>query len=193
MSNYNKIGITRPSAGLTHPFKIDISKEGKNSDGTPKYALAVNFHSRLYESLDLKNQYLQYNRVNINGLDFKKSVPNSFPGKNFYCVLEINISNLRATAPARIVWVESDQSEEELAPVVFEGVSNLRQIKARAIIGVFVSDDEAIAGTPGGSENAVNTAYIMQFVNTNLMMCNMVFDGIPIVYPVPFIGGRLNF
>jgi hypothetical protein len=192
MSNYNKIGITRPSAGLVHPFKIDIAKAGKNADNTPKYTLAVNYHSRLYENLDLKDKYLQFNRVNIAGLDAIKEVPTTFPGKNFYCVLEINVSNLRAVPPARIVWVESDQSEEELAPIEFQDSSNLRQTKARIIIGIFVSDDEAIAGLPGG-ESAVNTAYIMQFINTNLMLSNMVFDGVPVIYPVPFGGGRLNF
>jgi hypothetical protein len=197
MSNYNKIGITRPSAGQAHPFKIDVSKEGKNADGTPKYALAVNYHSRLYDGLDLQDKYLQYKQVEIkkfteDGIDFKKPVPNSFPGKNFYCVLEINVTNLRAVPPAKILWVESDQSEQELAPVEFQDSSNLRQTKARIIIGVFVSDDEAVAGLPG-NESAVNTAYIMQNIHTNLLMCNMVFDGVPIIYPVPFGGGRLNF
>jgi hypothetical protein len=190
--SFNKIGITRPTVGLVHPFKIDIGKKGAKADKTPQYTLAVNYHSRLYESLDLKSDKLQYNRVNISGLDATKDVPASFPGKNFYCVLEVNISNLKAVAPARIVWVESDQSEEDLAPVVFESSSNLRQTKARIIIGVFVADDEAVAGLPG-NESAVNTAYLLQFVNTNLIMCNMVFDGIPIIYPVPFGGGRLNF
>jgi hypothetical protein len=197
MSSFNKIGITRPTAGQTHPFKIDIGKKGSKSDGTPTYTLAVNYHSRLYGPLKLANDKLQYEKIAIkefgeDGIDFAKEVPNSFPGKNFYCVLEMDISNLKVTPPAKIVWVSSDQSEAELAPVVFEGSDNLKQTKARVIIGVFVADDEAIAGLPG-NDSAVNTAYIMQFVNTNLIMCNMVFDGIPIVYPVPFAGGRLNF
>ena len=36
------------------------------------------------------------------------------------------------------------------------------------------------------------TGYITQFVHSDLMICNMVFDGVPVILPVPFVGGRLN-
>jgi hypothetical protein len=191
MSNYNKIGITRPSAGQAHPFKIDISKTGTRQDGTPIYSLAVNYHSRLFTQMSKTEKYLQWVKKNITGLDFVKEVPSSFPGENFYCVLKIEVNNLQ-TQDAEIIWVSDDKTVNELQPVTFDSSDNLKQVEARIIIGVFVADDEAVAGLPG-NESAVNTAYIMQNINTNLLMCNMVFDGVPVIYPVPFAGGRLNF
>lgn len=192
MSNYNKIGITRPTAGQTHPFKIDIRKNGTRSDGNPIYSLAVNYHSRLFTGMGKTDKYLQWLKIPIEGLDQQQDVPSTFPGQNYYCVLKITVNNLQATQ-AQIIYVSNDQTVNQLQPVTFEGSSNLRQVEARIIIGVFVSDDEAIAGTDNTSGGAVNTAYIMQNINTNLLMCNMVFDGIPVIYPVPFGGGRLNF
>jgi hypothetical protein len=191
MSNYNKIGITRPTAGQAHPFKIDIGKKGTRSDGTPIYYLAVNYHSRLFTGMGKTSKYLQWLKIPIKGLDFPQDVPSSFPGQNYYCVLKVTVNNLSAEE-AEIIWVSNDKTVNELQPVTFEGSDNLKQVEARIIIGVFVSDDEAVAGLPG-NESAVNTAYIMQNINTNLLMCNMVFDGAPIIYPVPFAGGRLNF
>lgn len=192
MSNYNKIGITRPTAGQAHPFKIDISKKGSRGDGSPIYALAVNYHSRLFTGMGKTDKYLQWLKINITGLDAKQEVPSTFPGQNYYCVLKITVNNLQATE-AEIIWVSNDKSVNELQPVTFESGTNLKQIEARLIIGVFVADDEAIAGTDNTDGGAVNTAYIMQNINTNLIMCNMVFDGVPVIYPVPFGGGRLNF
>lgn len=194
MSSYNKIGITRPTVNLVHPFKIDIKKNGSRADGSPLYVLAVNYHSRLFTGMSKTNaggSFLQWQKINIKGLDFDKEVPSTFPGQNFYCVLKVKVANLQATE-AEITWVSNDQSVNDLQPVTFESSTNLKQTEAKIIIGVFVSDDESLAGTPPG-ESAVNTAYIMQNINTNLLMCNMVFDGIPVIYPVPFGGGRLNF
>jgi hypothetical protein len=191
---YSKTAITRPTAGQTHPFKIDISKKGSRSDGTPIYTLAVNFHSRLFTGMGFTNQggaFLQWQQLDIQGLDAAQPVPSTFPGQNYYCVLRITVNNLQATQ-ARIIWVSNDASVNQLQPVTFESSENRRQTEARIIIGVFVSDDEAIAGTDNTGGGAVNTAYIMQNINTNLLMCNMVFDGVPVVYPVPFAGGRLN-
>ena len=75
MSNYYKIGVTRPSIGMAHPFKIDIGKKGKKQDGTPQYTLAVNYHSRLYVGMKFRDQYLSYEKISITGLDFVKLVP----------------------------------------------------------------------------------------------------------------------
>jgi hypothetical protein len=191
MSNYYKIGITRPSVGLVHPFKIDIGKKGKRADGAPQYTLAVNYHSRLYVGMKIRDKYLSYEKKSITGLDFIKEVPPEFggePSQNIYCVLELGISNLQVQT-AKIEYRVGDKNEDELDPIVFESSDNLRQTGARIIIGVLTLDDEAIAGLPSSD---AKTPYIVQFVNTNLMIANMVFDGIPIIYPVPFIGGRLN-
>lgn len=188
MSNYYKIGVTRPSVGLSHPFKITIGKDGKKGDGTPQYTLAVNYHSRLYTGLRSRDKYLSYNKKNIIGLDFPEKVPDQFPKENVYCVLDLKIDNYSVTK-AEIKYVFDDKNQEELDPIVFLSEDDLRQVGARVIIGVLVNDDEVVAGLPASD---AKTPYIVQFVNTNLMMSNMVFDGIPVIYPVPFIGGRLN-
>lgn len=172
----------------THPFFIKtIVKNGT-------YYAAVHYHSRLFIGMTLNDQYLSYKKVPITGLDLLETIPDTFKagGKNFYCVLEITVSNLTAIK-AEIVWVEDDKSVEKLNPVVFESGSNLKQTKARIIIGVCVFDGEETPGTLSTDFGGASTGYVMQFVNTNLMMTNMVFDGIPIIYPVPFGGGRLNF
>ena len=192
---YNRITIPTVKIGLVHPFKIDVLKNGVRSDGTPIYALAVNYHSRIYSGMDKTNKYLQWSRVpgtypKIPGVDILQEVPSTFPGQNYYCVLKIVVNNLQPTE-AQIIWVSDDKSVNELQPITFESSNNLRQTEARIIIGTLVDDDEAIAGTP--PEGRINTPYIVQNVNTNLIMCNMVFDGIPVIYPVPFAGGRLNF
>jgi hypothetical protein len=168
----------------SHPFKLFLIKSGGN-----KYA-AIPYHSRLFTGMTKNSKYLSPSKIAIEGLDDTQLIPKSFPGKNFYCVLEVDILNLNATK-AKIVWVQDDKSVENLNPVVFDNQQDLRQIKARAIIGVLVNDKEAVPASPAGT--SVKTSYVMQFVHTDLMMCNMVFDGVPVILPVPFIGGRLNF
>jgi len=195
MSSFNKIAITRPSAGQAHPFKIDIGKKSATKEGKPQYTLAVNYHSRLFIGMSKTEKYLQWSKIAIKGLGFSKDVPSSFGAQksaNFYCVLKVTVNNLQAKK-AEIVWVSDDKTVNELQPVTFEGSDNLKQVEARIIIGVLVLDDEAIAGVASDDDTSVNTAYIMQNINTNLLMCNMVFDGVPVIYPVPFAGGRLNF
>jgi hypothetical protein len=184
---YNRSIVPTFKITTSHPFKIDILRNGSKSDGTPQYGLAVSFHSRLFTGLSKTEEFLQYNQINITGLDFLQNVPASFPGKNYYCILKIMVSNLQATS-AKIEWVSDDASVDSLQPVKFQSSQDRRQTEARIIIGVLVNDDEAIAGTP--PEGLINTTYIIQNINTNLIMCNMVFDGIPVVYPVPFAGGR---
>jgi len=166
-----------------HPFFIDyIKKAGKEY-------LGVNYHSRLFTGMSKTSKYLQWNKITITGLDYRQPIPSSFPGKNYYCVLKITVSNLIATK-AEIIWVSDDKSVNDLQPVTFDSADNLRQTEARIIIGVCVFDMESTAGT---TSKGVNSGYITQFVHSDLIICNMVFDGIPIIYPVPFGGGRLNF
>jgi hypothetical protein len=193
--SYSRIAVPRVKITQVHPFKIDILKDGSRSDGTPKLFLAVNYHSRIYSGMSKTGKYLQWSRVpgtetSISGTDLKQEVPSTFPSQNYYCVLKITVNDLQATK-AEIIWVSNDKSVNDLQPITFQDGSNLKQTEARIIIGVLVSDDESVAGTP--PEGRINTPYIMQFINTNLIMCNMVFDGTPVVYPVPFGGGRLNF
>lgn len=169
-----------------HPFVLEQIDVGGTS------YITVHYHSRLFTGMKLEGKYLSFKKIGIKGLDFLKKIPSTFPGKNLYCVLEITISELNPTK-AEIVWVEGDQSANELNPVEFSDASSLKQSKARIIIGVLVFDAEEIAGGPSPSSGGVSTEYISQFVHNDLIMCNMVFDGVPIIYPVPFAGGRLNF
>lgn len=184
---YSK-NLTPKITKRVHPFYIDIVNRNNK-----KYA-AVNYHSRLFTRLEIENNYMIHKIQTITGLDFEKEIPGSFPGKNFYCVLKIKIDSLRISnenKAATIEWVEGDQSET-LKPVIFDSNDNARQTEARIIIGVLVNDGEATAGTLSPDLGGARTNYIIQFVSTDLIMTNMVVDGIPIVYPVPFIGGGLN-
>ncbi len=184
---YSK-SLTPKDVKKTHPFKIELSlNKGK------RY-LAVNYHSRLYTGFELKNQYLVHKQKSIKGLDFKKEVASSFPGKNFYCVLNIKINDLQISnddQAASIKWVVDDKSED-LRPVVFESAEVLNQKEARIILGVLVFDGESTAGTLSPDLGGAKISYISQFVTTDLIMTHMVVDGVPILYPVPFIGSSLN-
>lgn len=169
------------------PFKIDwrVSKVG----GERKYNFAVNYHSMIYKGMNTRGQYLEYDTLTINGLDTIKEAPSSFPKtKNFYCILKVTVSNLQAQS-AKIEWVEGDDKQDDLAPIKFENSDSYKQTEARVIIGVAVRDLEA---SPGLVKDTIKTVYVMQYVNTNLIMANMVFNGIPVTYPVPIHGGRLN-
>lgn len=191
--SYFSLGQTRPFS-LTHPFKIDIHRKSTAESGT-KYYLAANYHSRLYQGFKSNDKFLEYKNLYIEGLDNLKEVPATFPDKNFYCVLNITVQNLRATN-AKIIWAEQpeDSSEQggELSPIVFESAENKRQTEARIIIGAFVADDKSIAGLSTPDANDDMSAYIMQFVHSNLLLCNMVADGVPVLYPVAFAGGKLD-
>jgi hypothetical protein len=184
---YSK-SLTPKDVKKTHPFKIELSlNKGR------RY-LAVNYHSRLYTGFELKDQYLVYKQKSIKGLDFKKDVPSSFPGKNFYCVLNIKINDLQISNDDQAVsikWVVDDKSQD-LRPVVFESAEVLNQKEARIILGVLVFDGESTAGTLSPDLGGAKISYISQFVTTDLIMTHMVVDGVPILYPVPFIGSSLN-
>lgn len=185
---YSK-SLTPKDIKKSHPFKIEMSsKKGK------RY-LAVNYHSRLYTGFEIKNEYLIYKQKSIVGLDFKKEVPSSFPGKNFYCVLNIKTQGLQVSNEDKAVsikWIEDDKSTNDLSPVLFESAQTLNQKEARIILGVLVFDGESTAGTLSPDLGGAKISYISQFVTTDLLMTNMVFNGVPIIYPVPFIGSSLN-
>lgn len=174
------------STKYTHPFKVDWRVRKVN--GERKYSFAVNFHSKLYKGMNTRGQFLEYEFFQLEGIDTIQEAPTSFPSKNYYCVLKINVSSLQGQS-ARIVWVEGDDKQDDLAPIKFEDAQNYKQTEARVIIGAAIRDLEA---APGLKNDNVKTVYFCQYVNTNLIMANMVFNGIPVVYPVPIPGGRLN-
>lgn len=171
-----------------HPFEMAV--RNKIIGGIKKLVIAVSYHSSLYTLLEERgsnSDIFYYKKLFITGLDFEQNVPDSFPSKKYYCVLNVTVNNLTAQS-AKIEWVEDD--EEKLAPIKFSSGNDKRQTEARIIIGVLVRDKEASPGFPDST--SVPVAYIIQYINTNLMMCNMVFNGVPVIYPVPFGGGRID-
>jgi hypothetical protein len=193
MSDYSKIGTARPPFPKAHPFKIDLGKLKSSPGSPPKFTLSVNYHSGLFDGFQREGDFVNFKRVSITGLDFPEQVPGSFPGKNFYCVLKITFVN-GLISKSEIVWIESDESQEDLDPIKITTSDNglSSQSEARVIIGVLINDDEVIAGLPGGG-SAVNTPYILQYINTNLVITDFCVNGLSVKYPIPMSGGRLNF
>jgi hypothetical protein len=201
MSAYSKIGIARPSFPKAHPFKIDIGKLKSSPGSPPKFTLSVNFHSGLFDGFSLSNNRFTFKRLAITGLDFPQTVPESFPGRNFYCVLKTTFLKGEPNK-STIEWISSNdqQASDDLAPIKVEqqstgsGPSATQtkiQTEARVIIGVLVSDDEVIAGLPGGA-SAVKTPYVIQYINTNLVFTELCLNGVSVRYPFPMSGGQLN-
>jgi hypothetical protein len=193
MSSFSKIAVSN-NVRIIHPFKVDISKKKSAGNSKPEFTLAVNYHSKLYRGFKSDNQngaFFSYDLIAIKGLDFPLTVPNDFPSKNIYCILEIDVSNLSPRSPTIKLVPDSNPGgfTPELQPIVLQDSQNLRQTKARIIIATFVADDESFAGLP---PNGVNTPYIIQHVNTNLILCNFVINGVSVIYPVPIAGGKLN-
>jgi hypothetical protein len=191
-----KTFIPTPVLKKTHPFEIVVRSESRG--GKKIRVAAVAFHSGLFSYMNERGEeYFEYKRIEIekfseNGLDFAKEIPASLDctgsSQNFYCVLNITVNNLRAQS-AKIQWISSDRSQNDLDPIKLDGEK--RQTEARVIIGVVACDTELVPGLP--QQDSVKFPYIIQFVNTNLIMCNMVFNGVPVIYPAPISGGRLNF
>jgi hypothetical protein len=172
---------------VVSPFQVDVISL------KTEVRMAIAYHSSLFTGMSLQGGRLSYDKIKISGLDFNKSVAkNAAKSKNHYAVLSVKISNLTAQS-AQVKWVEGDANAEELDPVKFDSGDSLKQTEARVILAALVHDGEQFAGTLAVSGGGVETFYIIQYVNTNLIMANMVMDGIPIVYPVPISGGRLNF
>jgi hypothetical protein len=193
MAEQTKIAVPTPY-GSTHPFKLEKVRRSPNSKASrDDIYVAVAYHSALFTYMEERgNEYFKYKKIDITNLDKQEIVPSTLDcsgsSQNFYCVLNVKINNLRAQS-AELKWVKSDRSENDLDPIKLD--SEKRQTEARVIIGVVVCDTEY---TPGLDQSRSSKfPYIIQFVNTNLIMCNMVFNGVPVVYPAPISGGRLNF
>jgi hypothetical protein len=171
-----------------NPFQIDIFQKKDVIE------VAVAYHSGLFGPMTFSESALKYKRIEIVGLDktLDKITKKTAMDKNYYVVLKIKVNNLKAES-AEIKVVESDKNEKELDPVKFDSAENLKQTEANVILGVIVHDGGQYAATLSTDQGGIETFYLIQFVNTNLIMANMVMDGIPIVYPVPISGGRLNF
>lgn len=182
------------SINIRHPFQfIFTTRKEKPDDDKESYYLAVVYYSSLYKSFKLEDKFGKFSDpVEIKGLNEYKKI-DSFPQKKIYCVLEIPVKNLDidSSGKIQIQWVEGED-EEKLAPIEFESSENLRQTKARIIIGVLLSDKNEVPKMTDEEENQQDTEYVVQYVNTNLLMINTLVNGTPVIYPVPFSGGIIK-
>lgn len=187
------------AVNLMHPFKLEVfQSEDLDSEGRPKYKTSLNFHSKLYTGFkSAKNggdQFLTFEKIKINNLNFLFDVPSEiYAKKYYYCILDVLVTNLRATS-AQIKF-EMGNGSDKLHPIAFESPSNLKQIAARVILGVIVRDNKYTAANALiSSDNAepIDSTYVLQYVNSNLLMTNMVLNGVPVVYPVPFLGSTTS-
>lgn len=165
------------------PFQIFLTKEVK--ENTTKYVAAIHYHSRLYKPLKFKNSSLVYEILTISGLSEKKSFSkDEIKKEGIHCVLEIDVKDLEPKS-AKINWVIG-RKEKDADPIEVDSADNRNQTKARVIIGSILKDKYSIPGVTDKSD--FEDIYFFQHINTHLIIANMVFDGIPVLYPVSFAG-----
>ena len=197
---YNIATAVGGSVNLMHPFKLEVfQSKDLDSEGRPSYKVSLNWHSKLYNGFKVPQnggaQFLTFQKNKIDNLNFLFDVPKDIYAKQYYyCLLDVNITDLRVTS-AKIKFVMGNGSDQ-LHPIAFESASNLRQIAARVILGVVVSDNKytpANALVPSSDDAPpADSVYVLQYVHSNLLMTNMVSNGVPVVYPVPFLGSTTS-
>jgi hypothetical protein len=151
-----------------HPFKIDYK-----SDATTVSA-AINFNSFLYTSPSSSNG--KFSKFAIKDLTTIKTFTINSLSNPMYAILEIGVQSLKPQS-ASIVWSSNIKIE------AVELDSNKSQTKARILIGGIKYDDKY---TSLFKSDGINLVYVEQLINTNLILANMLFNGIPCVLPVPF-------
>jgi hypothetical protein len=183
------------------PFRLTVipDPDSKEKNPTkPLYKAYLNWHSALYDNMvpteTLGKKYLNFKKITIRNLNFSEELGEElYKEKYIYCVLKIPIDNFTVKPPAEIVFVPQSEPED-LVPIAFESEENLKQIEARIIVAVIAYDDKAVAETEfafdkkSGSRNISDSVYVIQCVQSNLIMTNMVFNGVPVLYPAPFGG-----
>jgi hypothetical protein len=198
MAGTFNIASADSSINLMHPFKLELkSSNQQDSEGRPKYQISLNWHSKLYTGFKSAqnggDQFLTFEKIKISNLNFSFDVPNDiYEKKYYYCILDVLVTNLRATS-AQIKF-EMGNGSDKLHPIAFESPVNQRQIAARVILGAVVNDDKytpanALVTSEGPT---INSTYVLQYVHSNLLMTNMVLNGVPVVYPVPFLGSTTS-
>ena len=188
------------------PFSLEFDRGSPQGGVSSTAFMGVNANSKLYYGLTLNGNNMSYDEIYIAGLGRPEPVPEEIqytvPVPSFFCVLNININGRlspyrseESRQTAEITWVKGD-TLEDLNPIIFEDDIDKVQIGARIVIGALVSDKNQSSvynvNDSRGGINTVNSSYIVQNVNTHLMMCNMVFNGLPVLYPVPFGGGPIS-
>jgi hypothetical protein len=202
MATKNDASAKGDSIKTIFPFKLDIiTSKNLDSEGRPTYKTALNFHSKLYDSFKVPSdggeQYLTIKKIKINNLSFEQEIPALFYDERYYyCILEVEVSDLKAVS-STIKFVLGNKKLTELYPIVFQSADNLRQTKARVILAIVAYDDKDAATnaliTNNNNQSIPNSnAYVIQCVQSNLLMTNMVFNGVPVVYPVPFPGSTTS-
>lgn len=195
---YNILTTKGGNTRFICPFRLTILPDTEQENETnPLYKAYLNWHSALYDNISptqsLSKKYLNFKKITIKNLNFTTQVSDKlYDDKYIYCVLKILIDNFTVIS-AEIVFVPQSEPEN-LVPVVFETEENLKQTEARVILAAIAYDDKSIAETEfsfdqeSGSRNIAQSVYVIQYVQTNLIMTNMVVNGVPILYPAPFPG-----
>lgn len=166
----------------SHPFQIQTEKPDNVN-----IKAAVSYHSSLYSGMEQAGALLKYKKLSITGLDFQSSFSvKELETKKAYAILKVIINDYKAVS-AKVEWIK-DLNEDSLAPIKFANENTLKQSEARVIIGGLFNDEEQKAGLGPG----INTVYVHQYISTHLIMANMVFNGVPVVYPVPISGGMVG-
>jgi|688.fasta_scaffold502313_2 hypothetical protein len=168
----------------THPFKIDFTRKVKGDD--IEYKAGVIKHSVLYSGAEESNGFLNFQSIEIKKIGEMLDITD-FPSKNAHILLVVTVDNLRAKSAE--IKIASDADEDSMKSVKFSDSTGFKQTEARVILGSLIFD---IGITPVLKDDNVKTAFVSQFVSTNLIMTNMVLNGVPIVYPVPFSGSKLK-
>jgi hypothetical protein len=168
----------------SYPFLVHISKNYEGSKLV--YEGAVHYNSKLYRPLTQDNKYLKYSRVSITGLDLiKKLSEDEIKKDGAHCILEIKISTLSPKS-AEIKWITTKLNDQNASPIEFNSKEERDQIIARVMIASVLYDKYQIPGVT--SETDSPGIYVYQYIQSNLILANMIFNGVPVVYPVPFAG-----
>lgn len=155
----------------THPFNIKY-----NSIENSQYEAFIYKNSYVY--LPPKSASGEITQLSISKLDAKKKFSLEQASDGLYAVLKIDVQSLQAQS-ASIEWQTPAQGVKSL-----ELDSQKNQASASIILGVIRSDQNYL----GSSSSGPSSLYVDQNINTNLIIANMVFNGVPVIFPVPFPG-----
>jgi hypothetical protein len=166
--------VFRPSAaGASEPNKPFEILDASNATGL---MVTVNANSFLQQSLTPNDTFA------ITGLATAMTVS---VGTQIW--LEIDFTNYAVTAAA----IASGTSGWSGFPVpfVWSGTAPNQELTAAfLLIGYVAATDSALDGTviTGGPANAPVSAKIIQCVSQDVLLQNVVFNGLPAVFPFPF-------
>jgi hypothetical protein len=160
------------SQNNTHPFKISYKYEAGGN-----ISVSIRSESFLYSPPTSVGG--SFSKININALDTNKSFSrNSISGQPINCILELKVQSLQVQS-ANIVWSQGGN------PQTLEFGSGMDQKAARILIASIRNDSKYNLGTISAG---LSSLYIDQMLSSNLIVANMVFNSVPVIFPVPFCG-----